>query len=427
MRRLKQITTFVPFIAGIFAFSIRGIAGEWQETFNEDKADLGPTGRNPYFILEPNYVLTLEGKDEGKNAQLIITVLDQTRKIDGVETRAVEERESKEGKPVEVSLNFFAISKKTGNVYYFGEETTKYKDGKPVAGKASDSWLSGVDGATYGMMMPAKPTVGLKFYQERDPKRAMDRAEIKSLSEKVEVPAGKFEKCLKVEETTPLEKGEKEYKLYAEGVGLLNDEGLKLVRYGFEKKSASAAPRKQSLSLSDKDLGEFVADITVRARESAANDGDAESAKRVAQDEAKAEVPIQSGPQAKKQVKPPAAEEPEQLARRESAVETVVANGEKADLEDHLVRGGVTVFDFYADWCGPCREIAPRLEQMAESNPSVYLRKINIKEWNTPIAEQYEIQSIPSVWVFDKTGKLILEKSHDFQSVQSAVRRALAG
>ena len=61
---------------------------------------------------------------------------------------------------------------------------------------------------------------------------AMDRAEIVSLSETVETPAGKFENCLEVEETTPLEPDVKEVKVYAPGVGLIVDGGLRLVRYG---------------------------------------------------------------------------------------------------------------------------------------------------------------------------------------------------
>jgi hypothetical protein len=57
----------------------------------------------------------------------------------------------------------------------------------------------------------------------------MDRAQIVSVSERVTTPAGTFEKCLKTEETTPLEPGDKEYKLYAPGVGLVRDGPLALV------------------------------------------------------------------------------------------------------------------------------------------------------------------------------------------------------
>ena len=74
------------------------------------------------------------------------------------------------------------------------------------------------------------------YYQEIAPKRAMDRAEIVSLSETMETPAGKFTNVLKTMETTPLEPGEKEAKYYAAGVGLLMDGPMKLVRHGSAKK-----------------------------------------------------------------------------------------------------------------------------------------------------------------------------------------------
>lgn len=58
----------------------------------------------------------------------------------------------------------------------------------------------------------------------------MDRAEIISLSVNLETPAGKFANCLRVSESTPLERGERELKLYAPGIGLIQDEGLKLTQ-----------------------------------------------------------------------------------------------------------------------------------------------------------------------------------------------------
>ena len=58
----------------------------------------------------------------------------------------------------------------------------------------------------------------------------MDRAEIVSLTETLKTPAGEFKNCLKTEETTPLEPGSKEYKLYAAGVGLVEDGTLKLTK-----------------------------------------------------------------------------------------------------------------------------------------------------------------------------------------------------
>lgn len=52
------------------------------------------------------------------------------------------------------------------------------------------------------------------------------------MSETVRTPAAQFTNCLKVEETTPLDPGNKEYKYYAAGIGLVQDGALKLVKHG---------------------------------------------------------------------------------------------------------------------------------------------------------------------------------------------------
>ncbi len=207
---------------------------DWTEQFAVEPGELGPTGRNPYFILEPGFQAVFEGKEDGKPADLTITVLDQTRTIDHVETRVVEERETENGQVIEVSRNFFAISKRTNSVYYFGEEVDIYKNGKIVGHEGA--WASGVDGAKFGLMMPGAVLLGARYYQEIAPGKAMDRAEIVSLSDTLQTPAGRFTGCLKTEETSPLEPGVKEHKLYAAGVGLIKDGPLALVRSGFVKK-----------------------------------------------------------------------------------------------------------------------------------------------------------------------------------------------
>jgi len=199
---------------------------DWQQTFAAAPADLMSVGENPYFILKPGYQLTLEGKDGAKTVRLVISVLDETKTVGGIEARVVEERETENGVIVEVSRNYFAIHKTTKDVYYLGEDVDIYKNGKVVDHEGA--WLHGVNGARFGLLMPAAPVVGQRYYQEVAPKVAMDRAEVVSLSARLVTPAGTFERCLETEESTPLEGG-KERKLYAPGVGLIKDGALHLV------------------------------------------------------------------------------------------------------------------------------------------------------------------------------------------------------
>jgi hypothetical protein len=204
-------------------------ASGWVDTFAVAKQDFRAAGTNAFFRLEPGYRLELEGREGLNRVTLIITVLEETRLVDGVETRVVEERETKGGELVEVSRNFFAFNTADGGVYYFGEEVDIYKNGRIVGHEGA--WESGKNGARFGLMMPNRPAVGARFYQEIAPGVAMDRAEIVALDAGLKSPAGEFKGCLKVAETSPLEGG-REYKIYAPGIGLIKDGGLRLVKYG---------------------------------------------------------------------------------------------------------------------------------------------------------------------------------------------------
>jgi hypothetical protein len=190
----------------------------FTDRFDLDPADLGPTGRNPYCILEPGYVLQFESPEDASR-KLVVTVLDETKRIAGVVTRVVEELETKGGKEIERSRNYLAISKRTNDVYYFGEES-------------GGGWQAGKDGARAGLFVPATPLLGGRYRMEIAPGTAMDGGEIVAIDERFTCPAGTFERCLRVEETSPLEPGARESKVYARGVGLVYDDGLRLVRHG---------------------------------------------------------------------------------------------------------------------------------------------------------------------------------------------------
>ena len=126
---------------------------------------------------------------------------------------------------IEVSSNYFAISRLTGDVYYFGEDVDIFKHGKLVG--HDGAWQSGVRGAKFGLMMPGRPEVGDRYCQEVAPRVAMDRAEVIACNASCVTPEKAFEQCLRVRETSALESGSSE-KVYALGVGLVKDGDLVL-------------------------------------------------------------------------------------------------------------------------------------------------------------------------------------------------------
>ena len=204
----------------------------FTESLMPDSCTFTTVGRNTYFILEPYYQQIFHGIEDGDTITLAITVLNETRKIGDIETRIIEEKEMVNGKPIEISRNFFAFCKQTSSVYYFGEEVDMYKDGKIVSHEGA--WIAGGKNKP-GVLMPGLILLGSRYYQEIAPSIAMDRAEVLSMTETMKTPAGTFTNVLKTEETTPLEPKEREYKYYAPGVGLIRDENLLLVKYGFSK------------------------------------------------------------------------------------------------------------------------------------------------------------------------------------------------
>ncbi len=200
---------------------------EWQEEFDFSNCTLSTEGTNDYFILKPGFQLVLEGGNE----VLAITVLDDTIEIDGILTRVVEEREWRNEELIEVSRNFFAICEETKDVFYYGEDVDMYSGGELAS--HSGTWRAGVDNARAGLIMPGTAVVGMKYYQEIAPGVAMDRAQVLSLDEVLRTPAGEFPNSLKTQEGTALNLLEKEFKTYAQGIGLIQDQKLLLIEFGF--------------------------------------------------------------------------------------------------------------------------------------------------------------------------------------------------
>lgn len=259
VRRLFRVRGLLAL--GLLAGGLLARAGQtsssssWVDAFAVDKKDFASTGANAFFRLEPGYRLELEGREGLGRVTLVITVLEETRQVDGVETRIVEERESKNGRLVEVSRNYFAFNTADQGIYYFGEEVDLYKKGRVVGHEGA--WESGKNGARFGLMMPGRPAVGARFYQEIAPGVAMDRAEIVSLGATLKTPAGEFKGCLKFVETTPLEPLARDTKVYAPGIGLVRDGSLRLIEHGLKEdrpKVASASFR--TVEFMDRRIGD---------------------------------------------------------------------------------------------------------------------------------------------------------------------------
>lgn len=89
----------------------------------------------------------------------------------------------------------------------------------------------------------------------------------------------------------------------------------------------------------------------------------------------------------------------------------------EAEFEAEVLKSEKPVLvDFYADWCGPCKMIAPVLEKLSETLDTVAFAKINVDD-NPNLAQKYQVMSIPNLIVF-KNGEPA-ERAIGMQSLEA--------
>lgn len=89
--------------------------------------------------------------------------------------------------------------------------------------------------------------------------------------------------------------------------------------------------------------------------------------------------------------------------------------GTKENLSELIAQDKVTIVDFWAEWCGPCRMLGPILDNLAKERADIQVVKVDVDS-NSELATQYGIRSIPAVYIFkngEQTNKFVGVKSKE--------------
>ncbi len=97
-----------------------------------------------------------------------------------------------------------------------------------------------------------------------------------------------------------------------------------------------------------------------------------------------------------------------------------ISRGETIDLADYVVPGKTTIFDFSSEYCGPCRAYVGPLTSLHQKRADIAVVRVDINrpnvkgiDWDSPVAKQFGLHSIPCFKVYGPDGKLLAEDKSD--------------
>ena len=172
---------------------------------------------NPYWPMTPGSRWVYQrDRRRGDTQKVEVTVTDRTKQIIGIDGDGGPRRRHRRRRAGRGHQRLVRPGR-DGNIWYLGEDTKEYENGKVV--DTEGSWEAGVDGAQAGHRLPGDPTAGLTYRQEYYAGEAEDAAEVLSVDEQVEVPLGHFARRPHDEGLHAAPTRVLEHKFYAKGVG----------------------------------------------------------------------------------------------------------------------------------------------------------------------------------------------------------------
>ena len=171
---------------------------------------------NPYWPMRPGSHWVYRELEDGEAQRVDVTVTDRTKVLGGITARVVHDQVTRKGQVIEDTFDWYAQDS-DGNLWYLGENTKEYENGKLKS--TEGSWAYGVDGAQPGVVVPADPKQGMRYREEYYAGHAEDAAEVLNVGSQVQVPYGRYQDAMVTRNYSSLEPTVEEMKLYARGVG----------------------------------------------------------------------------------------------------------------------------------------------------------------------------------------------------------------
>jgi thioredoxin 1 len=105
----------------------------------------------------------------------------------------------------------------------------------------------------------------------------------------------------------------------------------------------------------------------------------------------------------------------------------VASRGAAFDVRKQLAPGKYTIVDFWAEWCGPCHVLTPKIERLVKESANVALRTIDLQSWDSAAAKQataeFKLAGLPYVRVYGPDGKFIgAVVGNDIEKIKSLIR-----
>ena len=103
--------------------------------------------------------------------------------------------------------------------------------------------------------------------------------------------------------------------------------------------------------------------------------------------------------------------------------------GQEIDIKGFVRTGQTTIFDFYSEYCPPCRRISPLLKQLDQKRQDIVVQKVDINrpgvrgiDWASPLTRQYNLSSVPHFKIYDASGELKLEGQEAYSEIMRLLK-----